>query len=224
MAGVHNISFARLLIELENRGMNIAPWGPLAIGAHVAKKFMMTRVVTQMFRGRVTAYRVDRRRNEDIYDILYDDGDKATMNSKQFSEAYTTALANPPLPLGETDPELNQGLGNDEIRLRALLISRLQEEEELERLTLYAQDKRFHSDVTKTKHELGRVVVDMLHCPMRMNEKILFLLYYAVMKRCGGDISGMNSDMARLSAKVRLIADLPDAWSHTFAKKKKTKS
>ena len=54
MAGVHNISFARLVIELENRGMNIAPWGPLAIGAHVAKKFFMTRVVTQMFRGTVS--------------------------------------------------------------------------------------------------------------------------------------------------------------------------
>ena len=223
MAGVHNISFARLLIELENRGMNIAPWGPLAIGAHVAKKFMMTRVVTQMFRGRVTAYRVDRRRNEDIYDILYEDGDKKTMNSKQFSEAYATALANPPLPPGETVPGLNQGLENDETRLRALLISRLQEEEELERLTLYAQDKRFRSDVTKTKHELGRVVVDMLHCPMRMNEKILFLLYYAVMKRCGGDMSGMKSVLDRLSEKVRLIGDLPDAWSHTFAKKKKDK-
>ena len=26
------------------------PWGPLAIGAHVAKKFVMTRAVTQMFR------------------------------------------------------------------------------------------------------------------------------------------------------------------------------
>ena len=150
--------------------MNIAPWGPLAIGAHVAKKFMMTRVVTQMFRGTVTSYRVDRRRNEDIYDIVYEDGDKESMNLKQFSAAYATALANPPLPLGETVPELNQGLVNDEIRLRGLLISRLQEEEEWERLTLYAQDKRFSCDVTKTKHEMGRVVVDMLHCPMHAHE------------------------------------------------------
>ncbi len=56
-----------------------------------------------------------------------------------------------------------------------------------------------------------------------MNEKILFLLYYAVMKRCGGDIGGMNSALDRLSTKVRLIGDLPDTWSHTFAKKKKDK-
>jgi hypothetical protein len=156
--------------------MNIAPWGPLAIGAHVAKKFKMTRLVTQMLRGRVTAYRVDRRRNEDIYDIVYEDGDKESMNLKQFSEAYATALANPLLPRVETVPELNQGLGNDETRLRALLISRLQEEEELERLTLYSQDKRFRCDVTKTKHEVGRVVVDMLHCPMRMNEYCSFFI------------------------------------------------
>ena len=223
MAGVHNISFGRLLIELENRGMNIAPWGPLAIGAHVAKKFFMTRVVTQMFRGTVSSYRVDRRRNEDIYDIVYEDGDKESMNLQQFSEAYVTALTNPPLPGGETGPELNQGLGIDETRLRGLLISRLQEEEELERLTLYAQDERFTSDVTKTKHEVGRVVVDMLHCPMRMNEKILFLLYFAVMKRCGGNIDGLTTVLDRLSGKVRLIGDLPDSWSHTFAKKKKDK-
>ena len=108
MAGVHNISFARLLIELENRGMNIAPWGPLAIGAHVAKKFFMTRVVTQMFRGTVSSYRVDRRRNEDIYDIVYEDGDKESMNLQQFAEAYVTALTNPPLPGGETGPEFEK--------------------------------------------------------------------------------------------------------------------
>ncbi len=58
---------------------------------------------------------------------------------------------------------------------------------------------------------MGRVVVDMLHCPMHMNEKILFLLYYAGMKRCGGDMSGMKSLLDLLSEKVRLIGDLPDA-------------
>ena len=112
----------------------------------------------------------------------------------------------------------------DSTRLRALLISRLQEEEELERLTLYAQDKRFTSDLSKTKHELGRVVVDMLHCPMRMNEKVLFLLYYVVMKRCVGDIGGMKCALDEMTTKVRLIGSLPDTWSHTFAKKKRTKN
>jgi hypothetical protein len=69
----------------------------------VAKKFVMTRGVTQMFRETVTSYRVDRRRNEDIYDIVYEDGDKESMNLKQFSEAYATALANPLLPRGRQE-------------------------------------------------------------------------------------------------------------------------
>ncbi len=70
---------------------------------------------------------------------------------------------------------INEGRVHEATRLRKLLISRLQEEEELERLTMYAQDVRFNFDVAKTKHEVGRVVVDILHCPMRMNEKNLFL-------------------------------------------------
>ncbi len=67
--------------------------GSISNGAHVAKKFVMTRAVTQMLRGTVTSYRVNRRRNEDIYDIVYEDGEKESMNLKQFSEAYATALA-----------------------------------------------------------------------------------------------------------------------------------
>jgi hypothetical protein len=77
------------------------------------------------------------------------------MNLKQFSEAYTTALANPPLPRGETVAEFNQGLVQDATRLRGLLISRLQEEEELKRLMMYAQDKRFTSDVSKQNMKCG---------------------------------------------------------------------
>ncbi len=73
---------------------------------------------------------------------MYEDEDKESMSLQEFSEAYATALANPALPRGETGAECNQDVVQDATRLRALLISRLQEEEELERLTLYAQDKR----------------------------------------------------------------------------------
>ena len=159
MAGGHNIPLARVLIELENRGINLAPWGPLAIGAHVAKTFVMTRAETQMFRGIVTSYRVDRRRNEDIYDIVYEDGDRESMNLKQFSEAYATALANPPLPRGETGAECNQDVVQDATRLRALLISRLQEEEELERLTLCYNTARERQQLLFEMRESERVDV-----------------------------------------------------------------
>ena len=68
-------------------------------------------------------------------------------------------------------------------QIRSLLVERLKLEEELERLTMYARDTRFDSDVVSTKLEMGRVILDMLHCPMRMNEKVLFMLYFAAMNR-----------------------------------------
>jgi hypothetical protein len=54
--------------------------------------------------------------------------------------------------------------------LRALLVARLQLEEEYERLTLYLRDTRFDPNVMKIKWKPGRVILDMLHCPMRTNE------------------------------------------------------
>jgi hypothetical protein len=67
--------------------------------------------------------------------------------------------------------------------LRSLLVERLKLEEEYERLQMYSRDTRFDSVVVPTKLDLGRVILDMLHCPMRMNEKVLFMLYYAAMNR-----------------------------------------
>ncbi len=48
---------------------------------------------------------------------------------------------------------------------------------------MYARNTRFDIADMPTKHELGRVIMDMLHCPMRMNEKVLFMLYFAAMNR-----------------------------------------
>jgi hypothetical protein len=67
--------------------------------------------------------------------------------------------------------------------LRALLVARLQLVEEYKRVTLYLRDTRFNPNVMKMKWEAGRVILDMLHCPMRMNEKVLYMLYFAAMNR-----------------------------------------
>ena len=99
--------------------------------------------------------------------------------------------------------------------LRSLLVERLKLEEELERLTMYARDTRFDSDVVATKLEFGRVILDMLHCPMRMNEKVLFMLYFAAMnrhpKKC--DWQPVLESMTTI---LRRIGDLPPSWSHTI--------
>jgi hypothetical protein len=48
--------------------------------------------------------------------------------------------------------------------LRCLLVERLKDEEEFVRLTMYARDVRFDANGGKPKWELGRLVLDMLHC------------------------------------------------------------
>ncbi len=103
--------------------------------------------------------------------------------------------------------------------LRRLLVERLKDEEEFERLTMYARDVRFNANGGKPKWELGRLVLDMLHCPMRMNEKFLYMLYFAAVNRCGTKrLWGPLLD--ELSAKVRLIGSLSPSWSHSTVAKK----
>jgi hypothetical protein len=148
LAGVHNSPVARLHIELENnRLISIAPLGPLAIGAQVAKNFVLGGGVTKMFRRFVRSFEVDRRYGEDLCGIVYKDGDKEDLNSTQYQEAYSTAIQNPQTP---SDQVLNDKARlREEARLRQILVARLQEEEEYERLTMYAQDLRFEKDITK---------------------------------------------------------------------------
>ena len=99
--------------------------------------------------------------------------------------------------------------------LRSLLVERLKLEEELERLTMYARDTRFDSDVVATKLEFGRVILDMLHCPMRMNEKVLFMLYFAAMNRLPKKCD-WQPVLESMTAILRRIGDLPPSWSHTI--------
>ncbi len=81
-------------------------------------------------------------------------------------------------------------------------------EEEYERLSLYLRDLRFVNDVGKTKWELGRVIIDMLHCPMRMNEKVLHMLYFAAMERLG-EKKLWDAVLTRMSAVFRDMGSLP---------------
>jgi hypothetical protein len=59
----------------------------------------------------------------------------------------------------------------------------LREEEEYLKLQNYVRDHRFRDLVNGTGHraELHKTILDMLHCPMRTNEKVLTLMYEEVM-------------------------------------------
>jgi hypothetical protein len=99
------------------------------------------------------------------------------------------------------------------LQLRRILVERLQLEEEYERLVMYARDTRFDIADIPTKHELGRVIMDMLHCPMRMNEKVLFMLYFAAMNRLPHKVD-WQPVLNRMTDIIRRIGDLPAEWTH----------
>jgi hypothetical protein len=103
--------------------------------------------------------------------------------------------------------------------LRSLLVERLKLEEEYEHLQMYSCDTRFDSVVVPTKLDLGRVILDMLHGPMRMNEKVLFMLYFAAMNRLPYK-SNWEPVFGSMTNIVRRIGDLPPSWSHTTKTKK----
>ncbi len=106
-----------------------------------------------------------------------------------------------------------------------MLVERLKLEDEYELLQLYSRDTRFDLVHIPTKWDLSRVNLDMLHCPMRMDEKVLFMLYFAAMNRFAGNKKGWQPVLESMTNILRRIGDLPSSWSHaTTSKKSKTES
>jgi len=180
--------------------------GNASIGAHVAKYFNVQGSGNTLFLGSVVAFRENN--NGGTYTIHYEDGDREYMDTSEFTMAYHRAK-------DEEEWEVAYILS-----LREILIKRLKEEEEYERLIMYARDVRFERDVNRPKWDHGRIIVCMLHCLMRMNEKVFFLLYFAAMKRCLGDPSERNIVMDLLTMKIRSIGNPSAQWKHTLGKDK----
>ena len=216
IVGVHNISKERLLIEFTDRRIPIPPLryfvcptpsGQAAVGVNVAKYHHLPGRGSQLFRGKVASFEDDFRGG--CYTIHYDDIDMDSMDSREFETSFN---------LGMTFEERDSAYI---LSLRQILIRRLMDEEELERLTMYARDQRFSEDVNRPKWEPHRILIDMLHCLMRMHEKVLFLIYFAAMKRLSGTPEILGETLDSLSAKTRVLAKLPPKWTHTLDKDKK---
>jgi hypothetical protein len=216
IVGVHNISKERLLIEFTDRRMPIpplryfvcpAPSGQAAVGVNVAKFHHLPGRGSQLFRGKVASFEDDFHGGS--YTIHYDEIDMDSMDSSDLETSFN---------LGMTPEERENAYITS---LRTILIRRLMDEEELERLTMYARDRRFTDDVNRPKWEPHRILIDMLHCLMRMHEKVLFLIYFAAMNRLSGTPERLLATLDSLSAQTRVIAKLPPKWTHTLDKDKK---
>jgi hypothetical protein len=136
--------------------------------------------------------------------INYDEIDMESMDCQDFENSFHLGLT-------AEEREIAYVL-----HLREILKRRLIDEEELERLTMYARDPRFRDDVNRPKWETHRILIDMLHCLMRMHEKVLFLLYFAAMNRCAGNPALIGETLDRLTTKTRQIGKLPPKWTHTL--------
>ena len=100
---------------------------------------------------------------------------------------------------------------------RQILELLLREEEEFLKLQMYLRDERFRALDTIAGHrgELHKTVLDMLHCPMRTNEKVLTLLYEEVLQ--GAHKAQATAVLGELTPIIRRIGELGEQWTHKFA-------
>jgi hypothetical protein len=73
----------------------------------------------------------------------------------------------------------------------------LREEEEWQAMVMYRRDKRFAVTVSDQPQtlELERTILNMLHCPMRMHEKFLNVLYAEILNGKTKTRSMVRSDV-----------------------------
>ena len=95
----------------------------------------------------------------------------------------------------------------------------LREEEEYLKLQMYVRDTHFRDLLTESGHrtELHKTIIDVLHCPMRTNEKVLTLLYEEVMQ--GNHKAETNLKLNELTNSIREVGELGPSFTHKFEKK-----
>ena len=103
---------------------------------------------------------------------------------------------------------------------RHTLEMQLREEEEYLKLQMYLRDERFaHSLKTDPQfhNKFYKTIIDVLHMPMRTNEKVLTLLYEEVTQ--GAHKAQVTSVLNNLTPIVRRLGELGEHWTHQFEEK-----
>ena len=126
-----------------------------------------------------------------------------------------------PLTLVSEDLRLRgvHDAGMTESMQREALELLLREEEEYLKLKMYVADNRFRDLLNEPGHrsELHKTIIDMLHCPMRTNEKVLNLLYEEITQ--GAHKAETKEPLESLTVALRRVGDLPPSFGHKFEKK-----
>ena len=96
----------------------------------------------------------------------------------------------------------------------------LREEEEYLKLLIYMRDDRFTlalENDPEHRNKLYKTVLDVLHMPMRTNEKVLTLLYEEVTQ--GAHKAQATSVLNELTPIIRRLGELGELWTHQFDEK-----
>lgn len=97
-----------------------------------------------------------------------------------------------------------------EAEQREAMEARLRLECEYKRMKVLRQDQRFLNGSGNLSDDLGRVIIDTLHAPMRMNEKVLYLLYSkAYDNKTKKKAAGVFDVMSK---KLRAMGKLGQGW------------
>jgi hypothetical protein len=123
------------------------------------------------------------------------------------NEAHGIRLC--PLEIVEADLQerMLESYGLSNLAKRRMLELVLREEKEWQQMVIYRRDTRFTVDTATgdVKLQLDRTVVDMLHCPMRTNEKVLNLLYGEILNgKTKNEVSGPHRGVKR---KKQVLGD-----------------
>jgi hypothetical protein len=107
--------------------------------------------------------------------------------------------------------------GMSEAEQRRVMEARLRLEDEKKQMKVLVRDKRFGNLTGKDSDDIGRVLIGTLHAPMRMNEKVLHVLYSAAHNnKTKKQAAGLFS---RMTAKLREMGTLGEGWGVQFEDK-----
>jgi hypothetical protein len=99
----------------------------------------------------------------------------------------------------------------DDVAVREKLQERLQLEDELTRLEVAYLDKRFEN-IDGVLADPSRHFLDLLHLPMRTNEKIVHMLKLKVLDRWGGKTASAIKTLTELDDVFRTLGGMSDKW------------
>jgi hypothetical protein len=108
---------------------------------------------------------------------------------------------------------------DDDRRDRKSLMYRLQLEEEYLLLQLADKDTKFDGESDGPLADPTRHLIDVLHLPMRTNEKMIHMIKMKTLDRRGGKCPAAIQALTDIDCLLRQLGTLGETWGHSFTEK-----